>query len=66
MICLNDLAVARCLHPPGFLYDRVGFHHFPDASTLGYGQCSYVRIFDVSLNVHVSFLFGKSRDTPLR
>ena len=35
-----------------------------DASTCGYGQCSYLRLEDESGKVHVSFVMGKARVTP--
>ena len=41
-------------------------HHFSDASTKGYGQCSYLRLTDDSNNVHCSFVMSKSRVTPLK
>ena len=39
-------------------------HCMSDASTRGYGKCSYLRLEDDSGNVHVSFVIGKSRVTP--
>ena len=41
-------------------------HHFADAATKGYGQCSYLRLTDDSKNVHCSFVMGKSRVTRLK
>ena len=39
-------------------------HCMSDASTCGYGQCSYVRLEDESRKVHASFVMGKARVTP--
>lgn len=64
---LHDLKVNRCIKPEEFSkIVSVEFHHFSDASTLGYGQCSYVRLFDISGKVYVSLVFAKSRVTPLK
>ena len=38
-------------------------HCMSDASTRGYGQCSYLRLEDESRKVHVSFVMGKARVT---
>ena len=35
-------------------------HCMSDASTCGYGQCSYLRLEDGSGKVHVSFVMGKA------
>ena len=39
-------------------------HHFSDASELGYGQCSYIRIFNEIGSVHCNLLLAKSRVAP--
>ena len=41
-------------------------HNFADASTSGYGQCSYLRVKDEDENVHVSLVMGKSRVAPTK
>ena len=41
-------------------------HHFSDASTMGYGQCSYLSVQDNSGGIHCAFVPGKSRVTPLK
>ena len=43
---------------------NVSLHHFSDASELGYGQCSYIRIVNEVGRVHCSLLLGKSRVVP--
>ena len=41
-------------------------HSFADASTSGYGQCSYLRIKDEDENVYVSLVMGKSCVAPTK
>ena len=41
-------------------------HHFADASTKAYGTASYIRAEDNNGNVHISFIFGKSRLAPIK
>ena len=41
-------------------------HNFADASTSGYGQCSYLRVKDEDGNVNVSLVMGKSCVAPLK
>ena len=41
-------------------------HSFADASTSGFGQCSYVRVKDEDENVHVSLVMGKSHFPPTK
>ena len=44
----------------------VELHHFSDASFLGYGQSSYLRLVDEQGQVYCSLVLGKARVTPLR
>ena len=41
-------------------------HHFSDASTQGYGQCSYLRLKDNEDHLNCSLVMGKARVTPLK
>ena len=41
-------------------------HHFCDASTVGYGQCSYLRLVDLNVKVHCSLVMAKSRVAPVK
>ena len=62
---LESLRIPRCLHPPGFSNPVVvQLHHFSDASTMGYGQCSYVRFVNEKEEVHCSLIFAKARVAP--
>ncbi|XP_045574418.1 uncharacterized protein isoform X2 [Salmo salar] len=39
-------------------------HHFSDASTSGYGECSYLRTISTAGEVHCSLVMGRSRVAP--
>ena len=41
-------------------------HHISDASTKGYGQCSYLRLTNGNSDTHCSLIASKSRVTPIR
>ena len=57
----------RCFKPEGFgEVKTVELHHFSDASTEGYGQCSYLRLIDEKDQVCCSFVMGKVCVTPLK
>ncbi|XP_070180041.1 uncharacterized protein [Littorina saxatilis] len=45
---------------------QVQLHHFSDASTRGYGQCSYLRLKDENDRVHCSLVMAKGRVAPLK
>ena len=67
LLLLNDLKVQRCLTPAGFEQVKsIELHHFSDASTTGYGQCSYLRLVNSKNEVHCAFIMGKSRVSPLK
>ena len=44
----------------------VQIHHFADASSYGYGTCSYLRLEDEFGSVCLSFIIGKSRLAPIK
>ena len=45
LILLNDFGVQRCFRPNNFeVLKSIKLHHFSDASTSGYGQCSVKQI----------------------
>ncbi len=69
MLAIDDLEkvkLNRCIKPKGFKIAKTEFPHFSDASVLGYGQCSYLRLVSNSGQVHVSLLAGKSRVSPIK
>ena len=64
---LQHFSIPRCFKPDDFgAVVKKELHHFSDASTKGYGQCSYLRLQDDSGRIHCAFVAGKSRVTPLK
>ena len=64
---LEDFHLQRCLKPSTLgKITSSELHHFSDASTEGYGQCSYLRLVDDQDRVHCAFVMGKARVTPLK
>ena len=64
---LESIKINRCLKPDNFGTIKITeFHHFSDASSTGYGQCSYLRLVNNEDKVHCSLLMAKSRVAPLK
>ena len=62
---LAELTVPRCYKPVSLGAVRaMELHHFSDASTVGYGQCSYLRMVDTEDNVHCALVMAKARVSP--
>ncbi|XP_030843475.1 uncharacterized protein LOC115924777 [Strongylocentrotus purpuratus] len=62
---LASLNIPRCYKPEKFdVIKSAELHHFSDASTEGYGQCSYLRLIDDKGSVCTTLVMGKSRVTP--
>ena len=52
----RTISVPRCFKPPGFSpLVNVQLHHFSDASEIGFGAVSYLRIVDEKGAPHCSF-----------
>ena len=63
---LEKLSIPRCFKPEQFgPVTNAQLHHFSDASTSGYGQCSFLRLENERGDVHCAFVFGKARVAPL-
>ncbi|XP_036003015.1 uncharacterized protein LOC118566077 [Fundulus heteroclitus] len=64
---LKSVEVPRCYHPPE-LKDiiKVELHHFSDASSIGYGACSYIRFKSDDNKVHCSLVMAKARVAPTK
>lgn len=63
----ENLVVPRCLKPE--ILGKISstqLHHFADASEIGYGAVSYLRLVDESGVKHCVLLMGKSRVAPLK
>ncbi|CAC5426191.1 unnamed protein product [Mytilus coruscus] len=64
---LSEFKVNRCLKPSGFSkIIAADLHHFADASEIGYGVVSYLRIENEDGKTYCSFIMGKSRVAPLK
>lgn len=64
---LAGRAVNRCYKLSTFSQIvKEELHHFSDASTKGYRQCSYLRLIDEKGDIHCSLVMGKARVTPLK
>ena len=64
---LEKLNVPRSFKPAEFgKIVSAQLHSMSDASTTGYGQCSYLRLEDEHGKVYTSFVMGKARVTPKR
>ena len=67
LLNLQDLRIPRCFMPKTMGKRRsYQLHHFADASTFGYGKCSYLRIKDENHQVNVALVIGKSRVAPTK
>lgn len=67
LLALESLKINRSLKPVDFgEVKTIELHHFSDASSTGYGQCSYVRLVNAQQQVHCSLVIGKSRVVPLK
>ncbi|XP_077978095.1 uncharacterized protein LOC144433628 [Glandiceps talaboti] len=63
---LRQIQIPRCYKPPNFGHIiAVELHHFSDASTSGYSQCSYLRLVGEN-RVHCSLVSGKARVAPTK
>jgi hypothetical protein len=64
---LDRFTISRCIRPVDFseiLTCQV--HHFSDASELGYGVATYVRLENIDNQVHCVLLTSRSRVAPLK
>ncbi|XP_066928826.1 uncharacterized protein [Clytia hemisphaerica] len=64
--CIESLSLPRRFNQGDNSIRNASVHHFSDASDVGYGHCSYLRLIDVADKVHCSFLYGRSRVAPLK
>ena len=64
---LESLRIPRCIRPSNqvkIIHEEL--HHFSDASTVGYGACSHLRLITEVGKVHCSLVIGKSRVAPTK
>ena len=65
LYALNTLKIPRGIKPDKVV-DRYELHHFSDASTTGYGQCSYVRMHLKDGSISCTLLMSKARVAPFK
>ena len=64
---LEALEVERSLKPEGFGHVvSCQLHHFSDASAMGYGAVSYLRLVNDLGQIHCAIVMAKSRVAPLK
>ena len=64
---LSQLTIDCCLKPADFKdIASSQLHHFSDASEIGFGSVSYLRLVDSRGRIHCTILQGKSRLMPLK
>ncbi len=67
LVLLKKFSVKRCLKLENFgRVMQAQLHSFSDASTKGYGQCTYLRLKDHNGNIYCSLVMAKARVTPLK
>ncbi|KAL0174874.1 hypothetical protein M9458_030842, partial [Cirrhinus mrigala] len=63
---LQGIQIPRCFIPENMgRIQKIELHHFSDASSDGYGQCSYIRIV-ADEQVHCALVMGKARVAPTK
>ena len=63
---LEEIQIQRCYKPADFgPIARTELHHFSDASTTGYGMCTYLRLFSAD-RVHCCLITSKARVSPVK
>ena len=64
---LERMEVPRCYKPSDFgNVKNIELHHFCDASTQGYGSCTYVRLVNEDGRIHYSLVMAKARVAPVK
>ena len=63
----EKIELKRCIKPESFgkIVD-ISLHSFSDASELGYGESSYLRLVDEYGHIHYTLIMAKARVTPRR
>ena len=62
---LKEISLRRCIKPRNFrTIIKFSLHNFSDASEIGYGQCSDLRVVDKNENIHCSLIMGKTSVAP--
>ena len=62
---LKEISLGRCIKSRNFrTIIKISLHNFSDASEIGYGQCSYLRVVNENENIHCSLIMDKTRVAP--
>ena len=62
---LKEISLGRCIKSRNFrTIIKISLHNFSDASEIGYGQCSYLRVVDENENIHCSLIMDKTGVAP--
>ena len=62
---LKEISLERCIKSRNFrTIIKISLHNFSDASEIGYGQCSYLRVVEENENIHCSLIMDKTRVAP--
>ncbi|KAK0147265.1 hypothetical protein N1851_013317 [Merluccius polli] len=62
---LSEMEIKRCYLPSSLGNIKTHeLHHFPDASSSGYGECTYLRVINESNEVHCSLVGEVKEDDP--
>ena len=62
---LKEISLGRCIKSRNFrTIIKISLHNFSDASEIGYGQCSYLRVVDENENIQCSLIMGKAKVAP--
>jgi hypothetical protein len=64
---VDQITIPRCITPHDFgSIASAQLHTFADASTVGHGHCTYLRLVNSMHKVHVSLLASKSKVAPIK
>ena len=64
---VGQISIPRCLTPHDFnSVESAQLHTFADASTVGYGHCTYLRFVNSARKVHAALLSSKAKVAPMK
>ena len=62
---VSDVKIDRCIRPREFVNNSVcELHYFCDASNRAYSVCCYVRLVNVSGEIHTRLIMSKGKIAP--
>lgn len=64
---LSSIQIPRCyFNKAEAPWSHAELHHFADASSCGYGECSYLRVIDKSGTPHCALVIAKAKVAPIK